>query len=654
MDTEWFALDSKGNLGVFETGEDGALPDDAYAGPEKPVLALIAVSRMAQLGEPKWRTRASGVDGYDVQLIVSDAKGFEQAAKDAELTAVSDRLYASRLGVDETDLEAWLKDGSIEGFVTRDDLLNWLGAAEFRYDEGAATGGYDRKRAPKKTKRMSRTLEKTLGAVKLPVDFSKVRKVELWRYLDEDEVTAWDPELPFGGDEGDDDDSGPRPTLFVFRGKVADVKGRLTEPLVSQVPELAGQQVSLWQQGKLCVLGVVLMPVTRLSPPASAIAAELATPVWTIDHPLTSGINPNVRAFSKSGEERWDLDGGGSDKGVRKFRTESGWPARRAVEPPKSKVTRIALTPSEALQRKLEAQRQAELEAQKERAAQAAQSQTQLRAEYWKTLESLGAPPPPAVGSKVKGKPERISAGRSTIQTMASAGGVAVAGGAFGISLLSGKTVRPISDGSCDVLWMSDRGILDGGALSTDQGATWRFLGWSASQSVLRHSDGSWWFDMMRVTADGDRDVEGYRWTARSAVSVGDDVLVVGPDPMLWRAGKLTPVQGIPHEEMPVGAVTFDAKTVLMFSEKATWRSSDGGASFAETELPGARGAVRVGAGAIMVGGMMAPTVRWCTADGMQSTVLYESDSDPTAVTACGDQLWVGLWNGTVLRFTLQ
>jgi hypothetical protein len=655
MDTEWFALDAKGQVGVFDTGEDGALPDEAYSDPEKPVLGFIAVSRMAQLGEPKWRTRAGGVEGYDVQLIVSDGKGFVQAATQAGLTAISDRFYASRSGVDAEELEAWLKDGSIDGFLTRDELLAWLGAAEFRYDEGPATGGYERRRAPKKTKRMSRALEKTLGAVKLPVDFSRTPKLELWRYLGEDEVTAWDPELPFSGDEGEeDDDAGPRPTLFVFRGTVARVKARLTEPLVTAAAELTGVEVSLWQQGKLCVLGVELGPSARLSVLAPALAKELATPVWVIDHPLTAGSNPNVSAFSKSGQERWDLEGGRSDKAVRKFRKESGWPARRAVEAPKGKVTRLALTPSEAFQRALDERRRAEREEEKARAERAARSEAELRAECWTALETLGTPPPPPSGSKVKGKPERMTAGRSTVQVMASAGGIACAAGAFGVSLLSGKTSRQVLSGSRDVLWMSERGIIAGGQLSTDLGASWRPVGWSPGYSVLHHSDGSWWFNMTRVTAEGDLEVEGYRWTIRSAVSVGDDILLVGPDPMLWRGGKLIKVQGIPGDEMPGGAVVFGSGVILMFSEKATWRSIDAGASFVKTTLPGARGAVRVGAGAVMVGGTFDNSVRWCGADGKTSTQLYKAETEATAVTACGDQLWVGCWNGSVLRFTLE
>lgn len=65
MDTRWFAVDADGYVGVFETGEDGALPMSAAAGPEAGTLdlwpleatsaaAAIAAGQLPTDGEDFW------------------------------------------------------------------------------------------------------------------------------------------------------------------------------------------------------------------------------------------------------------------------------------------------------------------------------------------------------------------------------------------------------------------------------------------------------------------------------------------------------------------------------------------------------------------------------------------------------------------------
>lgn len=214
MDTEWFALDEKGRLGVFFTSEQGALPNAAFADQEAPLLEHLTVLLMKTQTLP-WRKRLGDIDSEEIALVVSSASKFKAIAKRHGLEPLGDGAFATDGDLDPEALEAWLADGSVNGFATRDDLEKWLGLARFEH-AGAGTGDYERLVPPKQGTALTAEVKRTYGRLKLPVDFAKTRTLSLSRFMKESQVTAWDSGLSFDGGAAEAAQAAKEPRRFEF------------------------------------------------------------------------------------------------------------------------------------------------------------------------------------------------------------------------------------------------------------------------------------------------------------------------------------------------------------------------------------------------------------------------------------------------------
>ncbi len=214
MDTEWFALDEKGRLGVFFTSEQGALPNAAFADQEAPLLEHLTVLLMKAQSLP-WRKRLGEVDSEEIALVVSSEKSFKSIAKRHGLEPLGEGAFATGGELDPEALEAWLADGTVNGFATRDDLEKWLGLARFEH-VGEGTGDYERLAPPKKGHPLTPEVKRTYGRLTLPVDFSKTRTISLSRFMKESQVTAWDSGLSFDGGAAEAANAAKEPRRFEF------------------------------------------------------------------------------------------------------------------------------------------------------------------------------------------------------------------------------------------------------------------------------------------------------------------------------------------------------------------------------------------------------------------------------------------------------
>lgn len=214
MDTEWFALDEKGRLGVFFTSEQGALPNAAFADQEAPLLEHLTMLLMKEQTLP-WRKRLGEIDSEEIALVASHEKSFKAIAKQHGLEPLGNGAFATHGDLDPEALETWLADGTALGFATRDDLEKWLGLARFEH-AGAGTGDYERLSPPKKGHPLTAEVKRTYGRLTLPVDFAKTRTLSLSRFMKESQVTAWDSGLSFDGGAADAAKAAQEPRRFEF------------------------------------------------------------------------------------------------------------------------------------------------------------------------------------------------------------------------------------------------------------------------------------------------------------------------------------------------------------------------------------------------------------------------------------------------------
>lgn len=214
MDTEWFALDEKGRLGVFFTSEQGALPNAAFADQEAPLLEHLTMLLMKEQTLP-WRKRLGEIDSEEIALVMSATPKFKALAKRHGLEPLGEGAFATDGELDPEDLEAWLADGTVQGFATRDDLEKWLGLARFEH-AGEGSGDYARLAPPKKSLPLTAEVKRTYGRLKLPVDFSKARTLSLSRFMKESQVSVWESGLSFDGGAAEAAQAAKEPRRFEF------------------------------------------------------------------------------------------------------------------------------------------------------------------------------------------------------------------------------------------------------------------------------------------------------------------------------------------------------------------------------------------------------------------------------------------------------
>lgn len=204
MDTEWFALDERGHVGVFFTGETGALPGRALASHEESLLPSLGGVLLGTAKGVKWRTRApEDLYDEDLPLLVASTKpAFAEQVERGVLHVVhrgSPTVYATSHEFQDSDLADMLGDPLALGFLPQSELIKTLGFAEFAHDMGGGSGSYVRQRAPTSRPRLDPALKKQLASLTLPVDFRKVKRVALWQHMPENAVTVWESGLSFDG-----------------------------------------------------------------------------------------------------------------------------------------------------------------------------------------------------------------------------------------------------------------------------------------------------------------------------------------------------------------------------------------------------------------------------------------------------------------------
>lgn len=220
MDTEWFAVDEHGNVALFDTAEDGALPteaahDSSGVGPNFDVLALTAL-RVVHLLE-------GGVDpGADAELGFKSGRALfcvdlptrqealelsSMLVPQCEFLVLGSRapwILMSRTELPEPAAHAlraseevrWLVDEwqAYELFFELEDDDGLFHFQHFYDAENEEPALYQRTRIPKRLLRIPEELNEALNSLRrleLPVDFSRDHQVNLRDHLARDEFALW-------------------------------------------------------------------------------------------------------------------------------------------------------------------------------------------------------------------------------------------------------------------------------------------------------------------------------------------------------------------------------------------------------------------------------------------------------------------------------
>ncbi len=234
MDTEWFAVDADGNVGVFDTGEDGALPNDAAKGlgpgePSFDVSLFHAFLRAREIASGDLRQTEEEISkivdslclprapGRQVLVAVRDSEPERyrdergQGAAARELISGGDyhilreakpRVGLSRAPVGHKRLRELEKSGRLVALLSDDLLREWSfgdapGGREvfaFGRPHGEEPGLYERRSVPEhpiRAEDLPEALREDLGALRLAIRFEEAERVHLADHIDDDEASYW-------------------------------------------------------------------------------------------------------------------------------------------------------------------------------------------------------------------------------------------------------------------------------------------------------------------------------------------------------------------------------------------------------------------------------------------------------------------------------
>jgi predicted DNA-binding WGR domain protein len=201
MDTEWFALDTRGHVAVFSTLEDGALPNGAVAdqeGDRSATFGLLLDAASSKLSKARWRHWAHQ---DELAVIGATTDLLDPLVRDGSLRRTKAGALVLYTPVDELEeeaLEPFRKDKRLLGVLTFDDILKLAGFARYENDDHVP-GSYRRSMKPGSPPRLSPAWMKRLGKLVVPGDFSKLGKVELWSFLDDSKATWWNQKVGLTG-----------------------------------------------------------------------------------------------------------------------------------------------------------------------------------------------------------------------------------------------------------------------------------------------------------------------------------------------------------------------------------------------------------------------------------------------------------------------
>ena len=227
MDTEWFAVDATGAVAMFDTGEDGALPQAAAtgSGPETGtvdtlMLGAVLISRRIDRGDfvqtaaEIEKITASG--GSPANLVIAMREppvGYrdeprpevdcEELLPEARFVIFQEkrpRIGLSREPLAPEEIRGLVKTGLVVALVPEDVLHEILDVdAEndlFRYgrDHGDEPGAYVRRRAPTRPLAINDlpvAARSELGKLRLEVGFADTEQLHLADHMGDEEASYY-------------------------------------------------------------------------------------------------------------------------------------------------------------------------------------------------------------------------------------------------------------------------------------------------------------------------------------------------------------------------------------------------------------------------------------------------------------------------------
>lgn len=233
MDTEWFAVDAEGNIGRFDTGEDGAFPFDAATGfgASDPSfdISRLNVARLAHMvaggNDPLENDEPNQFGGQ--LIVVVDPPSDAYRGDPASLASVADLLDAGEMEIIRREAPIVLLataplSAERAAELSEREGVRWTYPAESLYelfydagpddglfhfsrDHGDDPGRYERYVAPHRPINIddvTADIAEPLKAISLPVNFAADDgEVHLADHLDPSEAASWG-DLPLRYDEG--------------------------------------------------------------------------------------------------------------------------------------------------------------------------------------------------------------------------------------------------------------------------------------------------------------------------------------------------------------------------------------------------------------------------------------------------------------------
>lgn len=204
MDTAWFAVDAEGRVGLFETGEDGALPTRAanLGGAGDPTFDTLVfeAALVAKTHEGTWAARETPPPDEPERLLVVkqppalDPQLFEEISAGPPWVGLSrEPLRYSKLeGRDE--FVTVLTESEINEEL--DHARRMPSVFHFHRNHGEEPGHYDGVEDPPPPKpllidSLPTSAREAIGALRLPIDFTTAKTVHLADHLKDDEAEYW-------------------------------------------------------------------------------------------------------------------------------------------------------------------------------------------------------------------------------------------------------------------------------------------------------------------------------------------------------------------------------------------------------------------------------------------------------------------------------
>lgn len=275
MDTTWFAIDADGFVAAFDTGEAGALPNAAAAGPEAGdfdawPLELVLVARALAEGTfpdsddedlplPKYPQDVVLVlapDPEDAPTTYRDAAGRTYSVHDRlgkawlVLRDAEPRVVASSRAVEPDRLAKLAKDAGVERVILADEITYWRedgGGALYRFGNSdyGDPGAYERETAPidpLDAASLPAELREKVSALRLDVRFADAPTLHLADLLSDDECQTWGDTGLRGAPPADEGAGPPAPVA----ASAPATGGRRATLVVAAVALLALIAVFYW------------------------------------------------------------------------------------------------------------------------------------------------------------------------------------------------------------------------------------------------------------------------------------------------------------------------------------------------------------------------------------------------------------------------